>query len=289
MDNKLVLLIDSGSDVPIDFINQPNIVGLPLGCNYKGKDIDDYFGQNIDSREFYEGLRAGEVYTTSQVNVFKFEEIFRKFALEGKSVIYLALSSGLSGTSNSGKIAALNIVEEFPESDITVTDTLCASLGIGLLAYKVYDMMKEDKSKEEIINFIESTKLKVNHYFTVDDLFHLKRGGRVSASAAAVGTLLSVKPILHMDDEGKLIPLSKVRGRKKAIMELAKFFIEKSGEEPQLIAISHGDCLEDAKTLEELCRKSGKVTDCVINHLGPTIGSHTGAGLLSLFFIGSNR
>jgi DegV family protein with EDD domain len=289
MNNKLVLVVDSGSDLPIEFINEPNIVGLPIGCNFKGRDMEDYFGQTLDIKEFYDGLRAGEMYTTSQINVYKFEEAFKSIIKEGKSVIYIGLSSGLSGTINNARNAALNLKEEYPDSDITIIDTLSASMGIGLLAYKVYEMMKKDKSKEEIVEFVEGIKLKINHYFTVDDLKHLKRGGRVSSSAATVGTLLNVKPVLHMDNEGKLIPLNKVRGRKKAMLELANKFIERSVGEQQLITISHGDCLEDAKALEELCRKSGRVKECIINNLGPTIGSHTGAGLLALFFVGNSR
>ena len=289
MNNKLVLVVDSGSDLPIEFINEPNIVGLPIGCNFKGRDMEDYFGQTLDIKEFYDGLRAGEMYTTSQINVYKFEEAFKSIIKEGKSIIYIGLSSGLSGTINNARNAALNLKEEYPDSDITIIDTLSASMGIGLLAYKVYEMMKEDKSKEEIVEFAEGIKLKINHYLTVDDLKHLKRGGRVSSSAATVGTLLNVKPVLHMDNEGKLIPLNKVRGRKKAMLELANKFIERSVGEQQLITISHGDCLEDAKALEELCRKSGRVKECKINNLGPTVGSHTGAGLLALFFIGSSR
>ena len=289
MNNKLVLVVDSGSDLPIEFINEPNIVGLPIGCNFKGRDMEDYFGQTLDIKEFYDGLRAGEMYTTSQINVYKFEEAFKSIIKEGKSIIYIGLSSGLSGTINNARNAALNLKEEYPDSDITIIDTLSASMGIGLLAYKVYEMMKEDKSKEEIVEFVEGIKLKINHYLTVDDLKHLKRGGRVSSSAATVGTLLNVKPVLHMDNEGKLIPLNKVRGRKKAMLELANKFIERSVGEQQLITISHGDCLEDAKALEELCRKSGRVKECIINNLGPTVGSHTGAGLLALFFVGNSR
>ncbi|MEG2289775.1 MAG: DegV family protein [Clostridium sp.] len=289
MRDNLVLMVDSGSDLPIEFIKNPNVVGLPIGCNFKGRDVEDYFGEVIDSKEFYEGLRAGEMYTTSQINIYKFQESFREIVKEGKSIIYLGLSSGLSGTINNARTAAVDIKEEIPSSDITVIDTLSASMGIALLAYKVYKMMEDEKSKEEIIEFVEGTKLKVNHYFTVDDLYHLKRGGRVSSSAAAVGTLLNVKPILHIDNEGKLVPISKARGRKKAISELANQFIQKTSSEPQMITISHGDCIEDARALEKLCRENGNVEECVINHLGPTIGSHTGAGLLALFFIGNER
>ena len=289
MKENLILMVDSGSDLPIGFIQQPNVMGLALSCNIEEKTLEDYFGQTLDLKRFYDNMRKGEVYTTSQVNTYKFEEAFEKLILEGKSVIYLALSSGLSGTANNAVVAVNNLKEKYTDCDITVIDTLSASMGIGFIAIKVYEMMKADKSKDEIVNYIEGMKLKVNHYFTVDDLHHLKKGGRVSSTAATVGTLLDIKPILHVDNDGKLIPLYKARGRKKSIHELAKNFTEKSSDEMQLITISHGDCYEEAKYLEELCRKKGNVKDCVINILGPTIGSHTGAGVLALFFESDKR
>lgn len=289
MKENLILMVDSGSDLPIGFIQQPNVMGLALSCNIEEKTLEDYFGQTLDLKRFYDNMRKGEVYTTSQVNTYKFEEAFEKLILEGKSVIYLALSSGLSGTANNAVVAVNNLKEKYTDCDITVIDTLSASMGIGFIGIKVYEMMKADKSKDEIVNYIEGMKLKVNHYFTVDDLHHLKKGGRVSSTAATVGTLLDIKPILHVDNDGKLIPLYKARGRKKSIHELAKNFIEKSSDEMQLITISHGDCYEEAKYLEELCRKKGNVKDCVINILGPTIGSHTGAGVLALFFESDKR
>lgn len=289
MQENLILMVDSGSDLPVEFVQQPNVLGVALSCNLEGKNIEDYFGQTLDLKRFYDNMRNGEVYTTSQVNTYKFEETFEKLILEGKSVIYLGLSSGLSGTVNNAMVAVNNLKEKYPDSDITVIDTLSASMGIGFIAIKAYDMMKSDKSKDEIVKYIENLKMKVNHYFTVDDLHHLKRGGRVSSTVATVGSLLNVKPVMRVDDAGKLVPMDKARGRKKSIHELANKFLEKSSEEMQLITISHGDCLEDAKLLEELCRRKGNVKECIINILGPTIGSHTGAGVLALFFHGGKR
>lgn len=290
MNKNIVLVVDSASALPLDFINQENVIGAPIVCHFKGKDLEDDFGKTLDIKEFYQGLREGEMPTTSQINVFKFEEIFRPLAQENKSVIYIGLSSGLTGTVDNAMRAALNIKEEYPKADITIVDSLCASLGLGLLCYLAYENIKAGKSKEEIISFVEDTKLKINHYFTVDDLNHLKRGGRISASAAAVGTLLNVKPVLHMDRQGKLAPLMKVRGRKKAILTLAEKFIERTNKnEMQTIAIVHGDCLEDALHLEELCRQNGNVEKCIINFEGPTVASHTGAGLVSLYFIAKER
>lgn len=289
MKKDLVLLVDSGSDLPAEFVERPNVMGLPLNCNIEGETIEDCFGKTLELKQFYDNMRNGKVYTTSQVNTYKFEEAFEKLILEGKSVIYLGLSSGLSGTVNNAMVAINNLKEKYPESDITAIDTLSASMGIGFIAIKAYEMMQADKSKSEIVDYIENIKLKINHYFTVDDLHHLKKGGRVSSTAATVGTLLDIKPIMHVDNAGKLIPLYKARGRKKSIHELAKNFIEKSTDEMQLITISHGDCYEEAKYLEELCRKKGNVKECIINILGPTIGSHTGAGVLALFFESDKR
>jgi len=290
MNSNIVLVVDSASALPLEFIQQKNIIGAPIICHFKGKDIEDDFGKTLNAKEFYDALREGEMPTTSQINVFKFEELFRPLVEEKKSVIYIGLSSGLTGTIDSARKAVVNLKEEYGESDITVIDSLSASLGLGLLCHLAYEKIKEGKSKEEIIEFVESTKLRVNHYFTVDDLNHLKRGGRVSASAAAVGTLLNVKPILHVNNEGKLVPLTKVRGRRKAIGTLAEKFIERTNKnEMQTIAIVHGDCLEDAKVLEALCRENGNVKECLINFEGPTVASHTGAGLIGLYFISNER
>lgn len=290
MNSNIVLVVDSASALPLEFIQQKNVIGAPIICHFKGKDIEDDFGKTLNAKEFYDALRAGEMPTTSQINVFKFEELFRPLVEEKKSVIYIGLSSGLTGTIDSARKAVANLKEEYNDCDVTVIDSLSASLGLGLLCYLAYEKIKEGKSKEEIIEFVENTKLKVNHYFTVDDLNHLKRGGRVSASAAAVGTLLNVKPILHVNNEGKLVPLTKVRGRRKAIGALAEKFIARTNKnEMQTIAIVHGDCLEDAKALESLCRENGNVKECLINFEGPTVASHTGAGLIALYFISNER
>jgi DegV family protein with EDD domain len=290
MNKNIVLVIDSASALPLEFVQQENVVGAPIICHFKGRDIEDDFGKTLDIKEFYNGLRNGEMPTTSQINVFRFEELFRPLIEENKSIIYIGLSSGLTGTIDSARRAVLNLKEEYNNCDINVIDSLCASLGQGLLSYLAYEMLKEGKSKEEIVEFVENTKLKINHYFTVDDLNHLKRGGRVSASAAAVGTLLNVKPILHMDNEGKLIPLSEVRGRKKAIAALAEKFAERSDKnEKQVITIVHGDCIEDAKALEALCRENGNVKDVILNYVGTAIGSHTGPEILGLYFMAEER
>ncbi|NMA14551.1 MAG: DegV family protein [Clostridia bacterium] len=182
------------------------------------------------------------------------------------------------------------LMEEYPQGDITVIDTKSASLGEGLLLYYAVKMLREGKSKEEIVEWVENNKLKLNHWVAVEDLNHLKRGGRVSGTAAFVGTVLNVKPIIHVDDEGRLIPVMKVRGRKKSIKTLADILQERIVRpEEQIIAISHGDALEDAYYLKELIQENVKVKDVMINNIGPVIGAHSGPGTIALFFLGNSR
>lgn len=287
---ETVLLIDSCTDLPLSFVEENQIPYVSLVCNFLGGEYKDDFGKTLSCKEFYDTVRGGEMPSTSQVNVYVYQEVFSKYAEEGKSVIYLGFSSALSGSLNSARMAQEMVCEAFPEADITVIDSRSASLGEGLLAYYAFNMLKEGASKDEVVSWLESNKLKLNHWFTVDDLGHLKRGGRVSGAAAFVGTLLDIKPILHVDDEGRLIPKSKVQGRKKSIKTLFEMFEENVvNPEEQVIAISHGDCLEDAKYLESLILKSYKVKEVIINPVGPVIGAHSGPGTLALFFMGSKR
>jgi DegV family protein with EDD domain len=285
-----ILVIDSGCDLPLEYIGQDNIVPIGLICNFKGQSIEDDFGKKFIRKDFYDALRQGEMPTTSQINSQRYVEIFREHANEKKSIIYIAMSSALSGTINSANIAKETVLEEFPDADISIIDSKSASLGQGLLVYYAYEMLKYGKSKEEIVKFLEENKLKINHWFTVNDLNHLKRGGRISSSAAAVGTLLNIKPVLFVDNEGMLTPFSKCRGRKKAINTLAEIYKEKTDPSmKQVIAIGHGDCIEDALALESLVREHGNVKDVILNYVGTAIGSHTGPEILGLYFIAQQR
>ena len=287
---KCVIFTDSCCDLPRSFINENNIQVMPLRVNIKGNDIPDDLGKSITNKEFYKLIREGEMPTTSQVNVNTFEEEFRRFSKAGYSIIYIGFSSALSGCVNSTRLAKDIIIEETEDADITVIDTKSASMGLGLIVYYASNMLKEDKSTDDIINWIEENKLRVNHWFTVDDLNHLKRGGRVSSTAAVVGTMLNIKPILHVNDEGKLIPLSKVKGRKKSLKVLQEKLKERIvNPEEQIIFISHGDCLEDAEYLRELILSGVKIKDIIINNIGPAVGTHSGPGTVALFFIGNER
>ncbi|VYU05155.1 DegV family EDD domain-containing protein [Clostridium tertium] len=287
---KTIIFTDSCCDLPISFVKENNIEVMHLRVNIKGQDIPDDLGESISYKDFYKLIRDGEMPTTSQANVGEFQEKFEKYVSEGYSIIYIGFSSALSGCVNSARIAMENIKQEKEEADITIIDTKSASMGLGLLVYYAANMLKDGKSKVEIINWIEENKLKVNHWFTVDDLNHLKRGGRVSSSVAIVGTMLNIKPIMHVDDEGRLIPVSKVKGRKKSIKSLQEKLIEKIvNPEEQTIFISHGDCIEEAEHLKELILNEIKVKDVIINNVGPVIGSHSGPGTMALFFMGSSR
>lgn len=287
---KNVIFTDSCCDLPISFISENNIEVMYSRVNIKGEDIPDDLGKSIANKDFYKLIREGEVPTTSQVNVSTFEEGFRKFSKEGYSIIYVGFSSALSGSVNSARIARDIILDEIKDVDITIIDSKSASMGLGLIVYYASNMIKEGKSKDEIVRWVEENKLKINHWFTVDDLNHLKRGGRVSSTAAVVGTMLNIKPILHVNNEGKLIPLLKVKGRKKSIRTLQEKLKERIvNPEEQVVFISHGDCLEDAEHLRDLILKEVKVKDIIINNIGPAVGSHSGPGTVALFFVGNDR
>ena len=285
-----VLLIDSCTDLPRSYVDENKLPFVSLTCNFMGQERKDDFGKTLSYNEFYTAVRNGEMPSTSQVNVYDYTEIFKKLVGEGKSIIYLGFSSALSGSFNSAVMARDMVCEEIEDADITVIDSKSASLGEGLLAYYANEMLKSGATKDEVVSWLETNKLKLNHWFTVDDLGHLKRGGRLSGAAAFVGTLLDIKPILHVDDEGRLIPVSKIKGRKKSLKALFEMLQENIvSPEEQVIAISHGDCSEDAEYLKEMILKEYKVKDVMINEIGPVIGSHTGPGVVALFFMGNKR
>ncbi|MCB2287532.1 DegV family protein [Clostridium algidicarnis] len=286
----IVIITDSSCDLPLDYIRDAKVSFLGLVSNFKGNDYVEDFGQTLSYKAFYDGVRNGEMPTTSQINSYRFFEAFEKHVKENKSIIYLAFSSALSGTYNSSLIAKSEILEKYPDADITIIDTRSASLGVGLIVYHAYEMLNNGCSKDEIIAWVEDNKLKVNHFFTVDDLNHLKRGGRISPTSAFVGTILDIKPILYVNDLGELIPFTKVKGRKKAIRTLFDTFKDRVvNPEDQIIFISHGDCLDDALFLKSLIEREFKVKGFKINFVGQAIGSHSGPGILTLFFIGNNR
>jgi DegV family protein with EDD domain len=285
-----VLITDSCSDLPLEFVEKSNLKILNLTVHFKDKEFKDDFGKTIKYKDFYAALREGEITTTSQINAQTYVDAFKEAVSEGNSVIYLGFSSALSGCVSSATLARNIVLEEFKHADISIIDTKSASLGEGLIVYKAYNMLKGGHSKEEIIDWVESNKLKVNHWFTVDDLKFLTRGGRVSHSAAQIGTLLNIKPILNVNNEGKLIPQSKVSGRKRSLKVLANMLFERAvNPEEQIVFISHGDCYGDAEFLKNLILEKTSVKEIIINNVGPVIGSHSGPGTVALFFLGNRR
>lgn len=282
------IITDSGCDLPLSMRQQLNVNMVSLTLQFRGQERQDSVGEDIIS--LYEGLRAGEVASTAAVNPDTWSGAMEAALQEGKDVLVLAFSSGLSTTYQSAVIASQDLTEKYPQRRIRVVDTRCASLGEGLLVWYACQKRDEGMTLDQLADWAEETKFQLCHWFTVDDLMYLKRGGRVSAATAIVGTMLGIKPVLHMDDEGHLINVGKVRGRKASIEALA----EKLGQlglpgQNKKVFICHGDCLEDAKRLEAIVKEKYGVEEAFIGYTGAVIGSHSGPGTLALFFLGEKR
>lgn len=286
---KTIIITDSCCDLSYDYITENNLEVISFPFSVDGTDYVDDFGSSLSYKDFYDELRKGAMPSTSQISAFVFEQVFRKYAAEGRAVIYIGFSSALSQTFNNSVLARNIVLEEFPDADITVIDSRSASVGLGAIVFYANELLKQGKSKDEIVEWIENNKLKSNHWFIIDSLDHLKRGGRISAASAAVGSVLDIKPLLNVDNEGKLDVVKKIRGRKKAIRELLNELKNIKYPEKQTVFINHGDCIKDAEQLKELVLKEVRVKDVVINHIGPIIGSHTGPGMLCLVFMGDKR
>ena len=282
------IITDSGSDLSPALIEQLNIVSVPLTVLFRGESRNDCVDESI--KEVYEGLRAGEVATTSAVNPDGWAGVMEPVLQAGQDALVLAFSSGLSTTYQSAVIAAGELMEKYPDRKILVADTLCASLGQGMLVWNTCKKRDEGLSLEQLYGWVEENKLHVCHWFTVDDLMYLKRGGRVSTATALVGTMLQIKPVLHVDDEGHLVNVAKARGRKPSIDALAKKVGELGGNfDNSTCFISHGDCLEDAEYLAKVLKDKYGVKEVIIGYVGAVIGSHAGPSVLALFFMGDHR
>lgn len=286
-----VIMTDSCCDMTAQLAGELELSVLPLSLLMGDETYRNWLdGREIGFHEFYERIREGASATTSAISVGDFEEAMRPLLQEGKDLLYLAFSSGLSTTYQSAVIAADSLREEFPDARIFVVDTLAASLGQGLLAYLCVQQKRAGKNLEEVRDYAEATKGKVCHWFTVDDLNHLKRGGRINAATALFGTMLAIKPVLHVDDEGHLIAVSKTRGRKASLLALVDKMAE-TADDPahQTVFISHGDCEEDARFVADEIRRRFGTEDIRINYIGPVIGNHSGPGTVALFFLGQPR
>lgn len=282
------ILTDSGCDLPADMLKSLNVQSVPLDLLFRGQTLADCVDDSI--KEIYAGLRAGEPASTSAVNPASWKNLMQPSLEKGKDLLVIAFSSGLSTTYQSAVIAAEELRESYPHRKIMVCDSLCASLGQGLLVWYACQKRDAGMSLAELYAWVEENKCHLCLWFTVDDLMYLKRGGRVSATTALLGTMLSIKPVLHMDNAGKLINMSKTRGRKASIQALLDKLLELGdGYDNSTVFICHGDCREDAEYLAEKLKASAGVKEVFIGYTGAVIGSHSGPGTLALFFLGKER
>ena len=289
--SDFVIVTDSSADLPADLVRELGVEVLPLSFTIQGKTYRNYpDGREMAPGAFYQLLRSGGMATTSAVKVADYTAALEPLLQEGKDVLLLVFSSGLSATYQSSVIAVEELQEKYPDRKLFTVDTLCASLGQGLLVWHAVEQKRKGASIEAVRDWVEENKLHLCHWFTVDDLHFLKRGGRISAATAVVGSMLSIKPVLHVDDEGHLINVAKARGRNASLTALVDH-MEQTAIDPagQTIFISHGDCLADAQKVADEVRRRMGVKDIVINHVGPVIGAHSGPGTVALFFLGTKR
>lgn len=286
-----VIITESTSDLPVEIIEELGIHIIPMEYRIDDKNYFNYPDEReLSAKEFYNKLRDGGKSTTSQINTIRYEEFFKEFLEKGQDILYVCFSSELSSTYNSSMIAIQDLKEKYKDREIISVDSRAASLGEGLLVYNAVQKKNEGLDIYELEKWILESRDKLCHWFTVDDLKHLERGGRVSKVAATLGTALDIKPVMHVDIEGKLVPIKKVRGRKKSLKELVSKMKDLSiNPKNQVICIGHGDALEDAIYVKELVEKKFKPKDIIINNIGPVIGSHSGPGTMALFFVGKEK
>ena len=286
------IVTDAACDLPKSYADQvEKFTVMPMYYHLNGQDYPVTLGDENTWHGFYDALRAGQVATTAQVSAAEYQKVFRELAKKGEEILCIVFSSGLSGTYQAAKLAQDMVMEEMPGVKLLVVDSLCASAGQGLLVHYAIQKRKEGLTLEETAQWLVDNRQKLIHWFTVDDLGTLKRGGRVSATAAFMGSMLKIKPILHVNYEGKLIPREKVQGRKKSLKALAEKINEFAvPHEGQTLFISHGDCREDAEYTLECAKALGfQPKDVLITAIGAIIGAHSGPGTMAVFFLGENR
>ena len=291
MSKEYVIMTDSSCDLPQELADQLGLEVLPLEVMADGKNYRNWLdGREIGFKEFYKLAREGKELKTSAVNTAAFEEKMEELLKEDRDILDIGFSTGLSTTYNSGEAAARELREKYPDRKIYTVDTLAASLGQGMIIYYAAKKKEAGATIEEVRDFVENEKLHMCHWFTVDDLNYLKRGGRISAATAAVGTMLSIKPVMHMDNEGHLVAVGKARGRKAALCQLLDTMGELGeGLEGQTTFICHSGCMDDAQYVASQMKERFGVAQVNINWIGPVIGAHTGPGTIGIFFWGSER
>lgn len=286
-----VIITDSTTDLPVEIIKEYGLNVIPLEFGFENElylNLPDH--SQLGIKEFYERVKNGEKPTTALINSNTFKEYFEPVLQNGNDILYLGFSSGLSGTFNSSVVAKDELLEKYTDAHIECIDTFAASMGEGLLVYYAAKMKQSGKSLDEVKQWVLDNRFHLCHWFTVDDLNHLKRGGRINAMTATIGTALGVKPVLHVDNEGHLVAVSNARGRKKSIIALFEHMEATCiNPEEQTVFISHADCYEDAEFLGNMIKEKLNVKEVVINYIGPVIGSHAGQGTVALFFLGKER
>lgn len=284
-----VIFVDSACDISCDLLNEWGVKYCSLSLVFND-DSKEYSDHEIPASEFYNKMRNGAQPKTSAANMGKFCDAFESIVNEGKDILYLGFSSGLSATCNFAREAAEEIMAQYEGSKIVVVDSLCASAGYGLLLKLLVDKKAAGASIDELADYAENTKMNIMHWFTVDDLKYLKAGGRISATTALVGGMLNIKPVMKVDENGKLVSVSKVRGRKAALKAIADMFEQTAIDKKDgLVYISHGDCIDDANLLADMLKETSGATVELITNVGPVIGSHSGPGTLALFFLVNER
>ncbi len=287
---QYIITTDTTSDLPEEYLQQHNISLLPLYYTFDGVIYGDK--TFLTPKEFYDKMRGGAMPTTMAVNPEIARTIFTGLLDQGYDILHIAFSSALSGSCSVAATVARELMDERPGTRVTVIDSLSASLGEGLLVHKAIQLKDAGHSIDEVADWLEKHKLNLCHMFTVDDLHHLHRGGRVSKATAIIGTLINVKPVLHVDDEGRLTPLHNVRGRKKALIALVdrmEASLPEDSEQNDIIFISHGDSIEDAQFVADLVKDRFGIQNILINYVSPTIGAHSGPGTIALFYMGKAR
>lgn len=284
-----VIFTDTGCDLHLDLLAEWQIPNLGLTFKFDNDD-KEYENSEMDTLTFFNKMRAGGIAKTSAINMERFRIAFEEQLKKGLDVLCLSFSGGLSTTYNSARLAAEDLKDEYPNNKVVVIDTLCASAGLGLIVYLAKQKKDEGASLEEVAEYVTKLIPYIDHWVTVDDLVYLKRGGRISPTVAFVGNTLGLKPVIHVNDEGKLVSVSKIRGRKAAINHLADQYGALAQDKANgTVFISHADCLEDAKTLADILKSTYGVTVSVITDIGPVVGAHAGPGTLALFFVGNKR
>lgn len=286
---EYIIMTDSTVDMPKEYLTEElGVPYIPLTYILDGETYEDMSG--LSGKDFFDKVRAGSLPTTSQINPEQAREGLTPFLEEGKDILYIGFSSGLSGSYNSVRMAMEDLRDEYPEQKLIAIDSKCASLGEGLLVYKAVQQKKNGKSMDEVADWVEANKMHLCHNVTVDDLFHLHRGGRVSKATAIVGSMIKIKPIIHMDENGELKVIGKERGRKKSLHHIVDMAAEQAkGWDNDIVMITHGDCEEDAQFVAKLVEEKMGVKNVFIHCIGTVIGAHTGPGVIGLFFMGEKR